>query len=156
MKQTNANTIFSALFAFILLVSFDLSAKPEFVDNSKPAHTSQSGNVAGPIEQLLEGLRARLEKQPDDVKGWVLLAKSYNHLGRTQKAEHAAAQARALGFKGDILGTSKAAASPRKMPNDRNHRGVTDDNAGAYVSSFFENLETEPSKPSAVPAEKKQ
>ena len=55
------------------------------------------------VGDLTEGLRARLEKEPDDLKGWVLLAQSYHHLQRWQEAGEAFKKARALGYSGEAL-----------------------------------------------------
>jgi cytochrome c-type biogenesis protein CcmH len=40
----------------------------------------------GDIEKMVEGLAARLEKEPNDVTGWVLLGRSLNALGRDDEA----------------------------------------------------------------------
>lgn len=52
------------------------------------------------VDVLLVGLKQRLEAQPGDVEGWVLLSKSYYHLGRWEEAEAAFEKARALGYTG--------------------------------------------------------
>jgi len=52
------------------------------------------------VDVLLVGLQQRLEAQPDDVDGWVLLSKSYYHLDRLEEAEAAFEKARALGYTG--------------------------------------------------------
>lgn len=49
------------------------------------------------VDQLLAGLEERLRQQPDDGKGWLLLAKSYDHVGRREKSLAAYARARELG-----------------------------------------------------------
>lgn len=54
-----------------------------------------------PVDVMLVGLKQRLEKQPDDVDGWVLLSKSYYHLNRWQDAQAAFDKARALGYTGN-------------------------------------------------------
>ncbi|OIQ99066.1 cytochrome c-type biogenesis protein CcmH precursor [mine drainage metagenome] len=41
------------------------------------------------IEQMVATLAARLEKHPEDVKGWVMLARSYKALGRVDDAARA-------------------------------------------------------------------
>jgi predicted Zn-dependent protease len=56
---------------------------------------------AGSIDTLTEGLRARLEKEPNDVNGWVLLARSYHFLQRWDEAKTAFAKAKSLGYKGE-------------------------------------------------------
>ena len=52
------------------------------------------------VDVLLVGLKQRLEAQPDDVDGWVLLSKSYYHLNRREEAEAAFDRAKALGYTG--------------------------------------------------------
>ena len=49
------------------------------------------------VASMVDGLAERLEKSPDDGKGWLLLARSYKHLGRLDDARDAYAQAMALG-----------------------------------------------------------
>jgi len=45
------------------------------------------------VEAMLEQLEQRLLQQPDDSKGWNLLGRSYQHLGRTEAAKNAFARA---------------------------------------------------------------
>ena len=52
------------------------------------------------VDVLLVGLKQRLEAQPDDVDGWVLLSKSYYHLNRMEEAKAAFEKAKALGYTG--------------------------------------------------------
>jgi len=51
----------------------------------------------GPVASLVDGLHARLQQEPDDAGGWLLLAQSYEHLGRHAEAVAAYARAQALG-----------------------------------------------------------
>lgn len=69
---------------------------------SAPPAPSSQGSTAevAPVDVMLVGLRQRLEKQPDDVDGWVLLSKSYYHLERWQEAEEAFEKAKAMGYVG--------------------------------------------------------
>lgn len=123
---------------------FSMSVLP-VVGHAFEGSAEHSGKIAS-IEQLLGGLRDRLEQDPSDMKGWVLLAKSYNHLGMKGDAEAAAEKAKALGYKGDIF-AAQTAAKPKAsgvMPKDRHHQAVTDPNAGSYVSSFFDNIDDAP------------
>lgn len=53
---------------------------------------------AGSVQSLLSGLEQRLEDNPDDGKGWLLLARSYDFTGRTEAARDAYAKAAALGL----------------------------------------------------------
>jgi cytochrome c-type biogenesis protein CcmH len=47
---------------------------------------------------MLTGLEERLREDPSDAKGWLLLAKSYSHLGRDDDAAVAYAKASDLGL----------------------------------------------------------
>ena len=62
-----------------------------------PQQGGQSDKV-GSVTSLLSGLETRLADNPDDDKGWLLLAKSYDHLGRSADARDAYAKATALGM----------------------------------------------------------
>jgi len=57
---------------------------------------SSSGQLAS-VADLVDGLRKRLDVSPDDAGGWLLLAKSYQHLGRVEETAEAYARATALG-----------------------------------------------------------
>lgn len=61
------------------------------------------------VDLLLDGLIQRLESEPDDVKGWALLAKSYHHLKRWEEAGAAFERARALGYTGAAPSPNTAA-----------------------------------------------
>ncbi len=61
------------------------------------------------IEEVTARLAARLEREPNDAGGWVLLAQSYDYLGRKDEAAKARARAEALGAK------AGAALSPEAM-----------------------------------------
>jgi cytochrome c-type biogenesis protein CcmH/NrfG len=56
-----------------------------------------SQDKAASVSILVGGLEARLEASPEDAKGWILLARSYDHLGEHDKAWNAYARARDLG-----------------------------------------------------------
>jgi hypothetical protein len=49
------------------------------------------------VSDLLDGLEQRLQSEPDDAGGWLLLAKSHKHLGNREDAASAYARAVALG-----------------------------------------------------------
>jgi hypothetical protein len=53
------------------------------------------------VDVMLVGLKQKLEAQPDDVDGWVLLSKSYFHLNRLEEAKAAFEKAKALGYNGN-------------------------------------------------------
>lgn len=56
---------------------------------------------ADSIEVLAEKLKARLEQQPNDMNGWVLLARSYHYMQRWDEAQAAFAKAKSLGYQGE-------------------------------------------------------
>jgi cytochrome c-type biogenesis protein CcmH len=49
------------------------------------------------VNSLLAGLEQQLRDDPGDATGWLLLAKSYDHLGRTSDAAAAYDRATELG-----------------------------------------------------------
>lgn len=69
--------------------------------SSPAASQPQSAQNLAPVEVMLVGLEQRLQQQPDDVEGWILLAKSYFHLDRKQEARASFERALALGYAGD-------------------------------------------------------
>lgn len=62
---------------------------------------SKSTTQLESVEVLLSGLRNRLEIDPDDADGWLLLSKSYDHLNRLSEAKMALEKAKALGYIGN-------------------------------------------------------
>lgn len=66
---------------------------------------SESRTSVGSVASMIEGLTKRLQDDPDDAKGWLLLAQSYKHLGRTADAIEAYRNAKALGMSDDGLET---------------------------------------------------
>ena len=62
-----------------------------------PISSPAAANI-GPVGSLIDGLEARLAEQPDDAKGWALLAQSYAFVGNAQGVEQAATRAVELGF----------------------------------------------------------
>lgn len=65
-----------------------------------PPATAPSAR-ADSIDVLAERLKARLEKNPNDMNGWVLLARSYHYLQRWDDAQAAFAKAKSLGYAGE-------------------------------------------------------
>lgn len=74
----------------------------EFKDIPSTASSGTQNSTADleSVDVLLVGLKQRLEAQPDDVDGWVLLSKSYYHLNRPEEAAAAFEKATALGYTG--------------------------------------------------------
>jgi len=72
----------------------DTSATPSPAAQPSAAAPIQS---APPVDDLVGPLEMRLAANPDDVKGWRLLAQSYAFVGRMDDARVAAEKAVALG-----------------------------------------------------------
>ncbi len=75
----------------------DFKTQQPVVSSSQSSEPTAS---IAPVDELLVGLKQRLEAQPDDVDGWVLLSKSYYHLDRRQEADDAFEKAKTLGYTG--------------------------------------------------------
>jgi len=72
---------------------FFVVSKEDAATSQGPATDMQLGSVG----TMVGGLETRLQQDPDDGKGWLLLAKSYRHLGRMDDARNAYQKADALG-----------------------------------------------------------
>jgi hypothetical protein len=75
---------------------------------AKPGGT---GKKVGSVSSMVDGLAARLEENPNDGKGWLLLARSYQHINEPAKAAEAYAKANALGEFDQEFENSLAAGS---------------------------------------------
>jgi cytochrome c-type biogenesis protein CcmH len=67
----------------------------------QPATTNQTKVPS--VTALLSGLESRVAENPNDGKDWLLLAKSYDHLGRHGDAIDAYEKAAALGVTDEQL-----------------------------------------------------
>ena len=70
--------------------------------NAGTAHSDSTKSVDAnssipSMSVLVNGLQVRLEQEPNDAGGWLLLAKSYQHLGQHDRAQLAYERAKALG-----------------------------------------------------------
>lgn len=59
----------------------------------RPPGTDTPGPGDQPLEQMVETLRSRLAREPEDGEGWILLARSYTVLEKPQEALTAYARA---------------------------------------------------------------
>ena len=66
------------------------------------------------VAELVTGLEQRLQENPNDMQGWVLLGKSYHHLQNWTKATEAFEQAKKLGYQGSIPALPNATRAPAK------------------------------------------
>jgi len=86
-----------------------LAGSNEQLPNSRiPAHSPE---IAPPVSDLIAGLEARLESNPDDVKGWRLLAQSYSFTGDSEAARNALNKAVSLGADRSELNQSVSQAN---------------------------------------------
>lgn len=81
-----------------------------WLDGAAKNNTSQTGYDVAPVSDMIIGLKSRLNEQPDDVKGWQLLAQSYAYTGDMQNARDAAEQAVRLGADESTLSTALVSA----------------------------------------------
>ncbi|MDH3585537.1 MAG: hypothetical protein OEQ30_00470 [Gammaproteobacteria bacterium] len=105
--------LLAALAALLLAIGLYAAIGRPDAANSERTHQSASAAVQGSpvsdkkraasVNELLTGLEQRLEENPDDAKGWLLLAKSYDHLGQHVDAAAAYDKAQALGLSDSAL-----------------------------------------------------
>jgi cytochrome c-type biogenesis protein CcmH/NrfG len=98
--------VFPAVVSAMLLgiALYAAIGRPDAALTEVPARTvaqttkdNGSGQKPASVDRLLAGLEERLRQQPDDGKGWLLLAKSYDHIGRKKDSLDAYAKAKELG-----------------------------------------------------------
>ena len=98
-----------------------------------PAIKQDTGKAAGSVSSLLAGLERRLEQQPDDGKSWLLLAKSYDHLGRSAEARAAYEKAAALGITDTEFAKTLLGATPETGSGIHGQVSVSPDVADAVL-----------------------
>jgi len=113
------------LAVFVPLFAVGLYAFLGADSNVATQHVATNGNAnadsaadssLGSVASMVDGLVARLENEPDDADGWILLARSYLHVDRPADALDAYEHARALGktdanLEAELLGSSVSQAS---------------------------------------------
>lgn len=69
-------------------------ARPDVASRAAAGGTPGTGNAELPhsVQEMVEGLARRLEQQPDDPEGWLMLGRSYAAMNRLQDARDALAQ----------------------------------------------------------------
>ena len=73
-----------------------------------------NGKPVASVASMVDELAARLQEEPGDAKGWLLLAKSYKHLGRIEEAQRAYKQAAMLGeYDEGLAALDGSAATPQ-------------------------------------------
>ena len=91
------------------------SVEPTDSQHWTATSSTSAGGKVDSVEVMVERLRARLEKEPNDVNGWVLLGRSYHYLERWDDAKAAFEKARALGYQGEMDDASSDAAHGAAM-----------------------------------------
>jgi len=71
--------------------------------NLWPDSSSTGERNLASVASLVDGLSKRLHENPEDAGGWLLLAKSYQHLDRPDDARLSYRRAKALGKNDDDL-----------------------------------------------------
>ena len=79
------------------------------------APTAQSTSQVASVPSLVDGLKRRLESDPDNASGWALLAQSYAYTGQAELAEQAMARAVDLGL--DETDLKQRVDSARRDPH---------------------------------------
>ena len=79
-------------------LSYVMPPSSQSATNVQAIQPVPANNKVGSVTSLLSGLEARLAENPDDAKGWLLLAQSYDLLGRSADAKDAYEKASALGM----------------------------------------------------------
>ncbi len=77
-----AVTLFVPAMAVLLYASWGSPGRPDMAMASRDASDPASQSV----EQLLQRAEAQLTRQPDDLRGWLVVAPVYMRLGRTQES----------------------------------------------------------------------
>ena len=95
-----------ATLTYVAIGSPGVTSATEHADTKRPglrvADRNGSPSVNS-VSSLTAGLEARLQEQPTDGEGWLLLAKSYFYLDRVDDARRAYARAAALGNADDTV-----------------------------------------------------
>lgn len=87
---------------------------------SEPQSPDSAGTdqKAASVTSLVGGLEARLAENPNDAKGWLLLAKSHDHLGDRQAAWAAYGRAKELGMSDNTFEIELVADMSQLIPDN--------------------------------------
>ena len=85
---------------------------------ARPMTDAGPEKKAASVTSLVGGLEAKLAQNPNDAKGWLLLAKSHDHLGDRQAAWAAYERARELGLSDNSFEIELVANMRQLMPNN--------------------------------------
>ena len=115
---------------------YQLMGSVELIDRVQHAQTSQSqqeqSQPVATIEEMVTLLATRLQQQPDDLKGWVMLARSYSIMKRYSEAT--AAYENVLRLGGEDAGLLTDYADAMVMANG----GIFTDESGTLLVRALE------------------
>jgi cytochrome c-type biogenesis protein CcmH len=101
-----------------------IEAELAALTNPAPGPTAEQADAAANmtpearrkmIEGMVSGLAARLDKNPNDLAGWLRLVRAYGVLGKRAEADAALTRARAA-FSGDKAALAELDAAARALP----------------------------------------
>ncbi|MEM7017896.1 MAG: c-type cytochrome biogenesis protein CcmI [Pseudomonadota bacterium] len=95
------------------LGAYWLSGSPELVNEQAAAHPEMSEQMPASLDEMTATLAARLQEDPENPDGWMLLARSYTTLEQPAKAAEAYSKAIAFGKHEDpeaLLGLAESLA----------------------------------------------
>jgi hypothetical protein len=105
----------SASLSFESIAWQELKRNPLTTTGPTPPPRTSSTIEAPPVASLIDGLESRLLHEPDDAKGWALLAQSYAFIGNERAAERALGRALELGMDEQAL-REKVVVAAREAP----------------------------------------
>jgi cytochrome c-type biogenesis protein CcmH len=121
-----------AVLLYQQLGSVELIDRLQQARSAQPPPAQQQAPSAASIDEMVARLAERLQQQPDDLKGWVMLARSYTMLKRYNDAEIAYANALRLG--GESANLLADYADATVMANG----GRFNDQAGTLLTRVLE------------------
>ena len=121
-----------AVLLYQQLGSVELIDRLQQARSAQPPPAQQQAQPQGSIEDMVAKLAERLQQQPDDLKGWVMLARSYTIMKRYGEAE--AAYGNALRLGGENANLLADYADATVMANN----GKFNDKAGALLTRSLE------------------
>ncbi len=121
-----------AVLLYQQLGSVELIDRLQQAKSAQPPPAQPQTQPPGSIEDMVAKLAERLQQQPDDLKGWVMLARSYSILKRYSEAE--AAYENALRLGGENANLLADYADAMVMANN----GRFNDQAGTLLTRTLE------------------
>ena len=111
LPQAREAWLYAAIIAFVAASIYwvvepaqsSSSDSIRYEDPAMPSTAAAKKEKTASVGDLIGGLERRLEENPNDGKGWLLLAKSHDHLGNTAAAWSSYARAKELGTSDDAL-----------------------------------------------------